>query len=380
MPVKDKALILLMIAVLCGAQGAMLRAAPANAPLILLIGPMAGAGDLWAWTAPDKPLTQMTTWGYNEPPVISPDGSHVAYASYATFVVNDIKAHGGRSGIPPANIWVLDIATNQAVRAADQPPDATFGENGKPEKFILRPQPAWSPDSKAIAWGEIVGSKSNPDGTFGGYIEQLVVYDLAQNSQRVIVHDLPGYQGLTDGTAVDWSTAGLMFLTPVGPGSAQDAQDTVYIYDASGKLQARILLGTHDATYGPAAWVTDGGKGYVYLSTPTEESLLDPTNGQKSPLSGSLELYGTLAPDGISLYMTRSGDSTTWHAAMPGNAVIDLGTLDEMTIAPDGQQIAYVQAGKVYVYRDGQSTPIEIGQNMVVGGWAWGPTAFRIRR
>jgi Tol biopolymer transport system component len=381
--VKYKALILVLLAVLCCAQGATLRAAPVNAPvnapLILLIGPFAGAGDLWAWTAPDKPLKQMTTWGYNEAPVISPDASHVAYASYAKFVVDDIKAHGGRNGYPPANIWVLDVATNQAVRAADQPPDATFGDNSQPEKFILRPQPAWSPDSKSIAWGEIVGNKTNPDGTFGGYIEQLVVYDLAQNSQRVIVHDLPGYQGLTDGTTVDWGTAGLVFLTPVGPGSPQDAQDTVYIYETSGKLQARILLGTQDASYDPAVWVADGSRTYIYLGTPTAELLLDPSNGQKSPLSGSLELYSPLAPDGISLYMTRSGGSSTWHVAMPGKAGVDLGTLDEMTIAPDGQQIAYVQAGKVFVYKDGVSTPIEIGQDMVVGGLAWGPTAFRVR-
>jgi hypothetical protein len=170
-----------------------------------------------------------------------------------------------------------------------------------------------------------------------------------------------------------------MFLTPVGPGSPQGAQDTVYVYETSGKLRARILLGTQGAPYDPAVWVADGSRMYVYLGTPTDELLLDPSNGQKSPLPGSLELYSLLAPDGISLYMTRSGGSTTWHVAVPGKAVVDLGTLDEMTIAPDGQQIAYVQAGKVFVYRDGVSTPIQIGPDMVVGGLAWGPTAFRVR-
>src|SRR5262245_55698595 len=95
---------------------------PPNAPLLVL-----SAGDLWTWTAKQGKLARRTNWGYNNVPVISPDGKQVAYKSTANVAVEAIKKSGPVAGGElPSNIWVMDIASANAVRVADQPPDAAI--------------------------------------------------------------------------------------------------------------------------------------------------------------------------------------------------------------------------------------------------------------
>src|SRR5260221_12704785 len=87
------------------------------APLIF-----SSAGDLWSITGPNDTPRQLTTWGFNDNPILSPDDQQVAYTSKATIFVNVWKKTGGFGGSDfPTNIWVMDIATGDAVRIADQP-------------------------------------------------------------------------------------------------------------------------------------------------------------------------------------------------------------------------------------------------------------------
>ena len=70
-------------------------------------------GDLWRWDG--STLTQLSTWGYNQRPVLSPDGQRVAYNSWATIAINAIAAGKPVVGTPPSNIWVMDINTADAA-------------------------------------------------------------------------------------------------------------------------------------------------------------------------------------------------------------------------------------------------------------------------
>ncbi|MCA9912000.1 MAG: PD40 domain-containing protein, partial [Anaerolineae bacterium] len=45
-------------------------------------------GDLWAWTSADQPLQQLTDWGANEAPILSPDGRRAAYLSTSSLFVD----------------------------------------------------------------------------------------------------------------------------------------------------------------------------------------------------------------------------------------------------------------------------------------------------
>src|SRR5512138_437455 len=128
--------------IVCLLTGNLPTTAQPAAPLILNV-----RGDLWAWGGQGQALQRRTNWGYNKEPIISPLGSQFAYKSTATIAVDVIKREGGLGGGDlPANIWVMDAASTNAARIADQPPDASLMMPNKPDKYIVRSRPAWSPD------------------------------------------------------------------------------------------------------------------------------------------------------------------------------------------------------------------------------------------
>ncbi len=72
-------------------------------PLVMLV-----SGDLWAWDGTSAPPRQLTTWGYNDLPSMSPDGTKVAYTSLPLMVVDAIQREGGIGGRAlPSNVWMM---------------------------------------------------------------------------------------------------------------------------------------------------------------------------------------------------------------------------------------------------------------------------------
>lgn len=348
----------------------VVRAQQKSAPLILVI-----SGDLWAWNGPGQPLKQLTQWGYNSAPVISPDGKYVAYSSLPAFVVDDIKKQGGRSGYPPSNIWLMEVATSNAVRIADQPPNAGYGQN---QPSTMRASPSWSPDSKALAWGEIVGDKTTSDGSFAGYDEHMVVYDLGQQTQKVILKDMPSYNGINGGDSVYWGESGIALLIPPGAGDPPDPPTpTLYLYNSAGKLLLQKSLDPGDAqnSFYFFAWIKDGQKelGLIYAEDQNSGSLLfDPKTGQVTKPSGRIERASANAPNGIHLFFDADG----LNILPPGKDPVHVKDSTMAAVSPDGQQVAYIAGegddAKVWVYRDGQTIPISLKTGQRATELAWG--------
>ena len=70
-------------------------------------------GDLWKFNLAENTSTQLTDWGYNGGPILSPDGSKLVYLSTtAEFVAQYIAGTATQTGgSAPANIWLMNITT-----------------------------------------------------------------------------------------------------------------------------------------------------------------------------------------------------------------------------------------------------------------------------
>lgn len=335
-------------------------------------------GDLWTWSG--GKLQQRTTWGYNEAPILSPDGKTVAYKSTAQIAVDVLKREGGIGGGElPANIWLLDVATNNALRVADQPPGASMMASNVPDKFLIRSAPTWSPDGKALAWTEL-------NQEFGK--SSLVVYTVATRTARTIVTDLPPFYGVPSSLLVRWGAGGIAVetVTQVKPGDV-NAEGGLQVYDPAGKLLSSAKFGSLT----DFLWIRADKRDLlaVHSNGPADKPytigkwlLFDPAASQVSDMPGVPELYSLAAPDGLTLFPASTAIDTGWNIGLPGGGEVPLLAdkkaygLPFAAISPDGKQVAFSVQGKASLYTDGRVTQI-VPDN--AGGLAWAPLGWRVR-
>jgi hypothetical protein len=346
-------------------------------------------GDLWYWGGKDTQLLQKTNWQYNGIPIVSPDNHYVAYKSSASIAVDIIKRNGQVvGGDLPANIWLMVISTGNAERIADQPADAAYRTDNNTDKYIIRSLPAWSPDSQFITWTQLViDTAVKPQGTV-----QLVVYDVAQKNSLIIVPELPEQYGVPTALDVRWGKRGIaVWSTTAATDSAGKVQveDALLLYNRDGKLLNTINI---EALY-EFEWIINGDTEFLATlskgppNQPLDETqwlLVDPESGRIFGMPGTPELYSLSAPDGLSITLSAMEAAPDWEIRQGIMTQFALGTVDDVyafshaiAIAPDGQQIAYVQQGAAYLYRDGKTVKIADSD---VGAVVWGATGWRVRR
>jgi len=350
-----------------------------SAPIIFLID-----GDLWEVSAPGQPVKQLTHWGYNFEPVLSPDGQQVAYLSEPAAYVQDKG-----SGWPPGNVWVLNLRTGKSVRVAGQPADAggTIDQN---HHFINRPMPAWSPDSTQLAWLELAS----------GY--QLVTYDVASQKNTLTV-DAPGYTGLGEGTntgeTVAWSSAGIAYTVPEIVYDVSDPNKPVptpymsfYLYSTRGKQLIGQSLPEH--TCGIYGWAQDSNSKkpvplFCDLDTGAP-SAFDLARKVSIPFPGRLTLYSPTGTDsGVTVTCDVPPDPSIQPCPVscwpPDNSPGMNGTLlTTVGISPDGQNVVEITdpAARAYVVYSGSSQtpttyPLDVPGSGSIDWVGWGPTALK---
>ncbi len=311
-------------------------------------------GDLWTWRGGPS-LTQLTNYGHNHAPIISPDGRWVAYSSDAAESLGEMCMG---SGPPASNIYILRTDSSRAERVAGQPkPVSKCGD-------ITRTNPKWSPDSRRIAWSEHGDWKK--EGCLGF---RLYILDVA--ARTVSSANVPPQ--LSSGETCDlpiieeWRTDGLVFFGSPNP---SDESVTFFRVAPDGKM-----LESHRASY----------------------SAMNRTDE---------ELYATRAPKGLSVFgrnlLKDFGSANRgFFADGPGQRVTLLRTPDlnediidpeSFGISPDGKRIAFIEMVEESIWLtlfDGSKRertvklPTEYlpGRRLTAGfnGIAWGHLSWRRR-
>lgn len=362
------------------------------APIIMLMGnstdPTLDKGyDIWQLSELDKPFKQRTTWNYNnDPAFVSPDGKWIAYRSIAQVGVTAIKEKRYPRGIgeqTPCTVWLVSMDDKINKRVGEQPADAVLADaNGRPDFFITRSNPAWSPDSSKLAWIE-----STVKGDLTVKTEtRLVSYDLASGKQTVLSKKIalsPGYEGIVFPRLI-WGdffiAVDQRFFEGSGGGGIEKAQIHFYSPE-NGALIASTpqLQDIAEFTWIRAPFIKNSTRQLLLIMSSFKA--YDPQTGQEVALSGLPELYSVNAPKG---YVWRLDPAKqTWVEIAPDGTRRPIDMLKGMTsflmqsisVSPDGRGIVFLRESKVRILYDGE-TFVQTPPGSVLSA-AWGPTEWR---
>ncbi|MBX3082466.1 MAG: PD40 domain-containing protein [Anaerolineae bacterium] len=364
-----------LLGVLMPLTGSPARANGPYAPLIIAIRsngelPSYYHDDLWLWDGTGEPR-QLTSYLYNGAPIISPDNRYVAYLSTPKVFLQALKIGGGRSGVPPSNIWLMTIPDGDAIRIADQPKEAIVDEEAILSVGIERSQPTWSPDGTKLAWTEITELHNAPADE-----QRLMIYDLASGKTRTVI-TLPVYQ-IGSATPL-WSEAGIALVA-----NDVNGNSVVEIYDEQGHLISKQPFEGGDSDMRGVK----GSDGKEYLGS--RKSLIDSSTDTAQPIPASLALHSRTSAAGL-FAEQRIGDDGNW-TLHDGDMTQVIGSenypVEWLAISPRGDAIAYVQhddtslALLVKLYQHGEITTIvtlsEIAAPRFIDGLAWGAIEWRV--
>jgi hypothetical protein len=344
-------------------------------PLVITIN-----GDFWTWygDATQAPA-RVTEWGFNSPPVMSPDNSRIAYNSTAQMVV---AVGGAGGGALPSNIWVADPRTGSGTRVVDQPEGASFMTAGVPDLGVVRSDPAWSPDGGRLVWAEQ---------TYPTPVDSLVVHDINSGLSQPIVTDLPPSPGVPAPREVLWGSNGIVVR------AAQLDGDSFSLYAPDGVQLSSFQVGGGGRVLTYYALMAASGREVLgVLFNDGVWELFDLFSGASQLADGIPEMYSLRAGDGsLSLSPTiNEAGGFSWRVlATDGNVITTFASAPvflprRYTISPDGQAVAYSDyfeeqggfANTVNVWQGGVVTvvtnPVELP---LVGAVTWGATGWRVR-
>lgn len=343
-----------------------------GAPVILLLTSRKGSvGDIYTWNVVSQSLKQLTSWGYNFIPRVSPDGEWLAYLSMSQAAVSAMTQGQAINVYTIANIWLLNPFTEEAIQITEQPQNATI----KSGDLINRYSPVWSPDGTSIAWIE-----------FDVHGERVAIYTLSSKSTTTFPLILP--PGCCEGVSRELYLGRSGIAITNQEGTPTHTEQLIYIFDTQGQQLAKLASGGNfSLQYG---WITDSNN-HEYLGGDVSGvlTLVDPFgNNQPVTPEGYPEMYSPIAPDDLSIYPTKN--PSLWTITLHGQSLADINDIRDVTdisIAPDGQGIVYrpkvegedLPGDKLFAYLvNGQTVPIIIPQLLRVLDMTWGATAWRI--
>ncbi len=377
--------LILFLIVMCMTAG-ITRAQDDSAPIIIL-----NDGDLWEWDIANG-MQQMTFGGYNQEPVMSPDGKQVAYMAWSPITVEAVEREGGiAGGEVPGDIKLFDVVSQQETVIAAQPLDASYFSQGITDKAVIRSKPTWSPDGSQLAWTEY----DIP----GDGLNRVMVYDFASATIQPVMNDLPPQAGVPVPMDIAWGESGLILRSTImNTTNPALFEDSFLVYNTEGMPQSTIPVPQNEKRFlTNFVLLTYDHKEYIGVQYNTEEwDLFDPLTGEAQPAPGIPELYVPTMPEkSISLSIVPDADGGNLEYQLldlNGNPVgvpVDVGTSYEghIGLSPNGNAAAFVPYdAEVHKY-DSALTIWNNGEvrahvevNPLGFSFLWGPLAWRIRK
>lgn len=234
-------------------------------------------GDLWKFDLENDSATQLTHTGYNGGPVLSPNGRKLAYLTTSEAFLTGWEAGTAAQtgGTPPANIWVMDLATETFTLIADQ--------NGASAAGYLRSLPVWSPDSRRLAWMELDPQVQAIDAAV------LQVHDIETGLRTTLSSSLD--LGIQDNNiqmpSLRWGDGGIARLLSraVHPGEEPDLFVQFINGDTGELTQFDLgLSASHNNTVRDFIWVNHLGASQLALQIQDYWEILNPVDGSRSRL------------------------------------------------------------------------------------------------
>ena len=336
-----------------------------GAPVILLLDSGKGTmGDIYKYDVATRSIKQLTTWGYNFPPVVSPNGQWLAYLSVSQSAVNAIQSGTAMNAQVYANIWLFNPYTEDAVRIADQPANASYASGNLIARMTT---PVWSPDSSSVGWIE-----GNNQGL------RLGIYTLASKSAATYPLNLPAICCEGASWGMFWGRSGIAIMG--NEGTFDHTEQVVYVFSPRGERLVRTVLATD--TYLEYGWTIDNNnREYLAGVTNGEFTVVDPFNNGGIAIRGYPELYSINAPNGMAVH--QGNDPSVWTVTRQGQNLTDLTNLTDvrnLSIAPDGSGVLniqgdYLRGGKLFaVLANGQTVQITPPARLITatwGAWVW---------
>lgn len=377
-----------------GGQTAYTQTPLLPAPIILTMGNardvQAGKGtDIWQLSTLNGPFKQRSTWNYNtDPAVVSPDGQWFAYRSVAQVAVTATREGRFPRGVGeqiPYTIWIVSMDDTVEKRVGEQPANAVLADvTGRPDYFITRSNPVWSPSGDRLAWIESTVSGSLTIDTE----TRLVVYDLNRGRQTILSRQIAlgaGYEGMIYPQLIwgDFFIAVDQRQFQGGGGAGVEFAQIHFFSPENGALIASTpqLQDVGDFTWLRAPFIRNSTRQLLFI--PSVSQAFDPQSGQEVTLSGLPELYSPNFPDG---YSWRMDVNKNWVEVAPNGATRSIPGLSGMNgfsmaafgVSPDGQGLVYLRLDKVNILYAGR--PYTLTPNGTPYSVSWGPLEWRESR
>ncbi|MDX2076781.1 MAG: hypothetical protein SFZ02_10145 [bacterium] len=363
---------------------------PNEPPLLLTAN-----GEIYKWE--NGEVIQLETGeGYSYTPDYSPDGTQFVYRTWSQLTSDFADANRDESGNffwegeLPTDIAIYDLATGEIMVVATQPTEA---DTETLLGAIRRSAPKWSPDGTLLAWTEVIPTMDENQNFTEVY--QLVVYDIATATSKVLTTDLPPAMVYSIPHSVEWGANGIYMNFFEYDNSS--AVNTYLLFSPTGEIQFRVPFVSDVDNIPPvASFVAQFNDKEVYALYYGAGMLrlIDETGAIEEITAAAPQRYNAQTPIGLANLMIIVNDpmQNMWeiYVTDPNTQLQTLLTdtvygVNQLQVSPDGASVAFIEpmTGVVNIWNNLTVTPIpspldSLGNTLYINELTWGKQAIRV--